>query len=52
MRFLKDRDCNNGENHTTQGDCRAKAPIHIAESRSVQVGRHTFSLLVTYCKIL
>ncbi len=52
MRFLKDRECNNGENHTTQGDCRAKAPIHIAETKSVQVGRHTFSLLVTYCKIL
>ena len=27
MRFLKDRECNNGENHTTQGDCRAKVPI-------------------------
>ena len=39
MRFLKDRECNNGENHTTQGDCRAKFPIHTSESRSVlQVG--------------
>ena len=35
MRFLKDRECNNGENHTTQGDCRAKFPIHTFESRSV-----------------
>ena len=44
VRFLKDRMCNNGENHSTQGDCRAKAPIHIAETKSVQVGRHTFDL--------
>ena len=41
MRFLKDRMCNNGENHTTEEDCRAKAPIHIAESRSAQVSQHT-----------
>ena len=41
MRFLKDRDCNNGENHTTQGDCRAKVSIHTSEARPVQVGRHT-----------
>ena len=39
MHFLTDRDCNNGENHSTQGDCHAKAPIHISEKRSVQVGR-------------
>jgi hypothetical protein len=38
MRFLKDEKCNNGENHTTQGNCRAKFPIHISESLSVQVG--------------
>ena len=31
MRFLKDRECNNGRNHTTQEDCRAKAPINISE---------------------
>ncbi len=41
MHFLMDRKCNNGENHTTKGDCRAKVPIHIFQSRSVQVGRHT-----------
>jgi hypothetical protein len=41
MRFLKDRECNNGENHTTQGDCRAKVPIHISETRSVHVDRRT-----------
>jgi hypothetical protein len=41
MRFLKDRECINGENHSTEGDCRAKAPVHIAETRSVQVARHT-----------
>ena len=40
MRFLKDRECNKSGNHSTQGDCRAKAPINISES-SVQVGRHT-----------
>jgi hypothetical protein len=41
MRFMKDRECNNGENHTTQGDCRAKVRIHISETRSVQVDRRT-----------
>ena len=41
MRFLKDRECKNGENHSTERDCRAKAPVHIAETRSVQVARHT-----------
>ena len=41
MHFLMDRKCNNGENHTTQGYCRAKVPIHIFEPGSVQVGRHT-----------
>jgi hypothetical protein len=46
MRFLKDRECNNGENHSTQGDCRAKAPIHISETRSVQVGRRTIRILI------
>ena len=30
MRFLKDRECKNGINHSTQEDCRAKAPIHIS----------------------
>ena len=40
MRFLKDRECNNGKNHTTQGDCRAKVLIRTSEARSVQVGRH------------
>ena len=31
MRFLKDSECNNGTNHSTDdaGDCRAKVPIHI-----------------------
>ena len=31
MRFLKDKECNNGTNHSTDdaGDCRAKVPIHI-----------------------
>ena len=38
MRFLKDKKCNNGGNHTTQGDCGAKVPIHIYEGYSVQVG--------------
>ena len=46
MRFLKDRECNNGENHNTQGDCRAKAPIHISQTRSVQVGRRTIWILI------
>ena len=32
MRFLKDRECKNGINHSTQEDCRAKAPIHISSS--------------------
>jgi hypothetical protein len=41
MRFLKDKKCNNGENHTTQGDCCAKVLIHISETRSVQVVRRT-----------
>ena len=41
IRFLKDRECDNGENHTTQGDCRAKVPIHISETRSVHVDRRT-----------
>ncbi len=41
MRFLKDRECDNGKNHTTQGDCRAKVSIHTSEARSDQVGRHT-----------
>ena len=42
MRFLKDRECNNGKNHNTkiQGDCRAKASIIISGS-IVQVGGHT-----------
>ena len=35
MRFLKDRQCNNGENHTMQGDCRAKFPIYTSECSSV-----------------
>jgi hypothetical protein len=40
MRFLKDRECNNGENHTGQekGDCYAKFKIQISESSPVQVG--------------
>ena len=37
MHFLKDRECDNGRNHSTQGDCRAKAPININET-SVLVG--------------
>ena len=32
MRFLKDRECKNGINHSTQEDCRAKAPIHISSN--------------------
>ena len=46
MRFLKDRPCNEGRNHTTQGDCRAKAPITISEME-VQVGEHTKSAVIT-----
>ena len=38
MRFLKDRKCNNGRNHSVQGDCRAKAPINILE-KVVLVGK-------------
>ena len=38
MRFLKDRKCSNDGNHTTQGDCGTKVPIHIYEGNSVQVG--------------
>jgi hypothetical protein len=40
MHFLKDRECNNDRNHnvSSQGDCRAKTPIHILEARPVQVG--------------
>ena len=32
MRFLKDRECKNGINHSTQEDCRAKAPIYISSN--------------------
>jgi hypothetical protein len=41
MHFLKDNECNNGSNHnvSSQGDCRAKAPIHISEAGPVQVGQ-------------
>jgi hypothetical protein len=39
MRFLN-KECNEGENHTTQTDCRAKVQIHFSEGRSVQVSRH------------
>ena len=45
-RFLKDRPCNEGRNHTTQGDCRAKAPITISET-AVQVGEHAKSAVIT-----
>ena len=38
MRYLKNRECNKGRNHSTQGDCRAKAPINISKTL-VQVGR-------------
>ena len=40
MHFLKRRPCN-GSNHSTQGDCRAKAKIHINDTgeKSDQVGR-------------
>jgi hypothetical protein len=48
MRFLRDRPCNNGENHTTQEDCRAKVPIHISESKSVQVGWYSASFDYPY----
>ena len=40
MRFLKDRECNNGFNHNTQQDCRAKAPIHTSGNISNQVGHN------------
>ena len=39
MRYLQDRECNNGKNHTTQKDCRAKVPISVSET-TVQVGKH------------
>ena len=38
MHFLVDHPCNNGKNHRTQGDCRAKAPIHIADYLQVSSG--------------
>ena len=47
MRFLKDRECNGGENHSTQGDCRAVAPIHIFSSSSVQVCWYNLTLYLT-----
>ena len=40
MRFVKDRECINGKNHSKDKNCRAKAPVHIAETRSVQVARN------------
>ena len=46
MRFLKDRECNNGKNHSTetQGDCRAKASI-IISGNIAQVGGHTVPVI-------
>ncbi len=41
MRFLKNSECINGENHTTQGDCRAVVPVYIFGTRTAQVGRRT-----------
>ncbi len=50
MRFLKNRKCINGENHTTQGDCRAVVPVYIFGSRSAQVGQHTADFEVLFQK--
>ena len=48
MHFLIGRECINGENHTTQGDCRAIVPVFISESRSAQVGRHAVDFDVVF----
>ncbi len=50
MRFLKHRECINGENHTTRGDCRAVVPVYIFGTRTAQVGRHTADFEVLFQK--
>ena len=47
MRFLKDSECNNGANHSTDdaGDCRAKVPIHI----SSKFGWNSISWIILTC---
>ena len=52
MRFLKNRECINGENHTTQGDCRAVVPVYIFGTRTAQVGRHTAHFEVPFQRAL
>ena len=50
MRYLKDKPCNNGENHhvTGQGNCRAKAPIHISQDGSLKVGGFRLTVLCVF----
>ncbi len=51
MRFLKNRECINGENHTTQGDCRAVVPVYIFGTRTAKVGQlHTADFEVLFQK--
>lgn len=47
MRFLKDRECNNGTNHGTDdaGDCRAKVPINT----SGKIGWNSFCWMILAC---
>ena len=47
MRFLKDSECNNGANHSTDdaGDCRAKVPIHIPS----KFGWNSISWIILAC---
>ena len=52
MRFLKNRECINGENHTTQEDCRAVVPVYIFGTRTAQVGRHTAHFEVLFQRAL
>ena len=46
MRFLKDRECKNGTNHSTDdaGDCRAKVPILIPSNKW-----KSFFLIILLC---
>ena len=50
MHFLKDRPCDDGNNHDiAEGkDGRAKAPIYTSEIRAIQVGLPTELLFETF----
>jgi hypothetical protein len=40
MRFLSNKECMNGENHTTEKDGRAVVPVHTHDNTSAQVRQH------------